>query len=65
MTEKKTLNLHIPRTMFDVMKRVKDISGISYTNFIYSSLLWYMISNKLISLKDSKIIEDEINDRNG
>ena len=51
MTDKKELVLRFPESIFRVIKKFKDISGVSYTNFIYNAVVWYMAMKGLISIE--------------
>jgi len=51
MPKKKELVLRLPDKIFKRIKKFKDISGISYTNFILTAIVWYMFMKGLISLK--------------
>lgn len=50
MTDKKELVLRLPEHIFQVIKTHKEVSGVSYTNFIYNAVYWYMVCKKMISL---------------
>ncbi len=49
--DKKHIILRLPEDIFDVIKKYKEATGVSYTNFIYNAIVWYAISRGLISLE--------------
>jgi hypothetical protein len=63
MTDKKELILRLPDDVFEIIKTFKEQSGVSYTNFIYNAIIWYCVSKGLITLKDVKVIDKNVNNR--
>ena len=50
MTKKKELILRFPEVIFKKIKNYKDTSGVSYTNFIYNAVYWYMVMKGMIPI---------------
>ena len=50
MTDKKEMLLRLPEDIFAVMKDFKAVSGIGYTNQIYSAIVWYYFQKGLLDL---------------
>ena len=51
----KEILLRFPEEIFNIIKKFKDISNVSYTNFIYNAVVWYCISKGLLSLEYVKL----------
>jgi len=58
---KKEMKLRLPDDLFNRIKKFKEKSGVSYTNFIYNAIIWYMVSKGLMTLTDLRIIEEREN----
>ena len=50
MDDKKEMLLRLPEDLFAVMKDFKIVSGVSYTNQIYSAIVWYYFQKGLLDL---------------
>ena len=50
MDDKKELLLRLPEDLFSVMKDFKTASGVSYTNQIYTAIVWYYFKQGLLDL---------------
>lgn len=50
MDNKKQLILRLPEDLFSVLKDFKIVSGISYTNQIYTAIVWYFFNKGLLDL---------------
>ena len=50
MTNKKEMLLRLPEDLFSVMKDVKIVSGVSYTNQIYTAITWFYFQRGLLDL---------------
>jgi hypothetical protein len=50
MDDKKEMLIRLPEDLFSVMKDFKNVSGISYTNQIYSAVVWYYFQKGLLDL---------------
>ena len=48
--DKKELTLRLPEDLFSVLKDFKEVSGISYTNQIYTAIVWYYFQKGLLDL---------------
>jgi len=46
----KELALRLPDDIFEVIKKFKEVTGVSYTNFIYNAVVWFALSRGLIDL---------------
>ena len=55
---KKELILRLPEDIFKVIKKFKQVSGVSYTNFIYNAIVWYSLRQGLIDLDFLKVAKD-------
>ena len=58
MDKKKELVLRFPEAIFKVIKNFKDISGVSYTNFIYNAVVWYLVMKGMISIDYHKKLRE-------
>ena len=58
MDKKKELVLRFPEAIFKVIKDFKDISGVSYTNFIYNAVVWYLVMKGMISIDYHKKLRE-------
>lgn len=52
MTERKELILRLPEDIFEILKRYKETSGVSYTNIIYNAIVWWLVKQKLLTPKN-------------
>ena len=52
MTERKELILRLPEDIFEILKRYKETSGVSYTNAIYNAIVWWLCMKKLLKIED-------------
>lgn len=50
MEKKKELTLRLPEDLFAVLKDFKEISGVSYTNQIYTAIVWFYFQKGLLDL---------------
>ena len=57
--ERKELILRLPDDIFQVIKKFKEKSGVSYTNFIYNAVVWYCASRGLIDLDYLRITKEK------
>ena len=46
--EKKGILLHLPQNIFEIMKAFKISSGVSYTNQMYNSIIWWLVKQGLL-----------------
>ncbi len=53
--DKKDIVLRLPEPIFAVIKKYKQATGVSYTNFIYNAIIWYLIKQGLLSLDLLKV----------
>jgi len=49
--ERKGILLHLPQEIFEIMKDYKTLSGVSYNNQIYNSIVWWLVSRGLLSIE--------------
>lgn len=50
MADKKEMLLRLPENIFEVMKDYKKLSGMSYTNILYNSIVWWLAKQGLLDL---------------
>ena len=48
--KRKGLLLNLPQNLFEIMKEYKKVSGMSYTNILYNSVVWWLIKKDLLDL---------------
>ena len=62
MTKKrrKGLLLNLPEDLFEIMKEYKLVSGMSYTNILYNSLVWWLAKKDLLDLSYIKLKSKEL-----
>lgn len=61
MTEdRKELVLRLPEGLFERIKKFKKMSAVSYTNFIYNAIIWYMVSKGMMTLPELRLMEKEM-----
>jgi len=52
MTERKELVLRLPEDIFEIIKKYKKVSGVSYTNIIYNAIVWWLVRQGLLTLDE-------------
>lgn len=57
---RKSLLLNLPEDLFEIMKEYKIVSGMSYTNILYNSLVWWLAKKGLLDLSYIKLKSKEL-----
>lgn len=50
MDDRKGILLNLPEKIFEIMKDYKLASGMSYTNIMYNSIVWWLTHKGLLDL---------------
>ena len=58
--KRKGLLLNLPEDLFEIMKEYKIVSGMSYTNILYNSLVWWLSKKGLLDLSYIKLKSKEL-----